>query len=823
MNKFFDFLNIFSREKKGESWKLKYNWFKPSQEGLREALCTLGNGYMGVRGAITESKASRINYPGTYMAGVYNKLGTPMSGKIIYNEDLVNCPNWLLISFNTGNKWINPQNKKLLDYEQTLDMRKGVLTRKMRIKEEDGKISLIEEQRIVSMADKHIGAIKYSITPENYEGVIYIKSTLDASLQNWGVARYRKLNSKHLKVLNCAIEGKNIMHISAKTIQTHITICEAARTKIFCDSKIVKTAIPNITSDKKVISQEFCVKVKKKKKYDVEKIVTIYKSNDLGVKNPLRRALRAVKKADDFSDLLNDHKDAWDIIWKKFYFSIEGDGFSKKVIRFHAFHLLQTASLHNQDIDAGIPARGLHGEAYRGHIFWDEMYILPFYDLHEPAISKALLMYRYNRLNEARKYAKKAKYNGSMFPWQSGSKGVEETQVIHLNPLSGKWDDDHSCIQRHVSFAIAYNVWKYWERSGDTHFLMTNGLEMLLSISQFAASLCKYNKKDNRYHTEGLMGPDEFHEKTPRSNHSGFKDNSYTNLLIVWTLMHAKKALDMATKEVRTKILKKLGITYNEMQVWSDITKRMKLVINKDGIIAQFDGYFKLKELDWDFYKSKYGNIQRMDRILKAEKKSPNEYKVSKQADALMIFYILSVSEVKTIFKQLGYSFEKNMLKKNYDYYVKRTSHGSTLSKVVHCYIAHILGRTKESWDWFEEVLRSDIQDTQGGTTLEGIHAGVMAGSINILVSAFAGINVLEQKITITPSLPKKLSSLKTKILYRGTWVSVFITKDELHLRLRTAKRKKVSVPIEICGKLYYFVSGGTYRIKLGKDPVVLT
>ncbi|MDD4202557.1 MAG: glycosyl hydrolase family 65 protein [Candidatus Omnitrophica bacterium] len=822
MNKLFKFLNIFSREEKSRSWTLNYNWFKPSQEGLREALCTLGNGYMGVRGAISESKASRVNYPGTYLAGLYNKIGTPIAEKIIYNEAFVNCPNWLLLFFNTGSEWLNPQSKKLLYYDQTLDMRKGILIRKMRIRENNGKITFVEKHRIVSMANPHICAIKYSITPENYEGRVYIKSMLDASLQNWGVTRYRKLNSKHLKALNASIEGKNIMYICAKTTQSNITLCEAARTKVFCNSKMIKTQTPNITTDKKVISQDFSIDVKKKKKYDIEKIVSIYKSNDPGIKDPASKALTEIKKQGDFSELFDEHKKVWENIWKKFYFSIEGDDFSKQALRLHAFHLLQTASLHNQNIDAGIPARGLHGEAYRGHIFWDEMFILHFYDLHEPIISKALLMYRYNRLAAARNYAKDNNYKGAMFPWQSASTGCEETQVLHLNPLSGRWNPDHSCIQRHVSFAIAYNVWKYWERSGDMHFMTKYGLEIILSIAQFGASLCKYSKNDKRYHTEGLMGPDEFHEKLPRAGSPGLRDNSYTNLMIVWTLMHAKKALDMVTKEIASSLIRKLNISKHEISLWDDIAKKINIVINKDGIISQFDGYFKLKELDWDFYRSKYGNIRRMDRILRAEGKSPDEYKVSKQADALMIFYILSLSEVKTIFNQLGYAFDKNILKRNYDYYVERTSHGSTLSKVVHCYIAHVLGRTKEAWTWFEDVLRSDIHDTQGGTTLEGIHAGVMGGSINILFSAFAGIKVLEHKIKIDPALPKKWNSLRTRFLYRGTWISLFIMKDELSLRLRSTKRKKVSIPIEVRGKLYYFVSGKTHKIKLSKDTAMV-
>ena len=189
---------------------------------------------------------------------------------------------------------------------------------------------------------------------------------------------------------------------------------------------------------------------------------------------------------------------------------------------------MQTASTHNTLIDAGLPARGLHGEAYRGHIFWDSLFVMHFFNLHLPNVAKSLLIYRYRRLAQARQSAKINGFRGAMFPWQSGLSGREETPVSHLNPLSGKWGPDYSHFQRHVSFAIAYNIWEYWQRTNDLDFLKHHGAEMILSIAQFGASLTKYSPQDGRYHIEGVMGPDEFHEKLPHRGKPGFKDNAYT-------------------------------------------------------------------------------------------------------------------------------------------------------------------------------------------------------------------------------------------------------------------------------------------------------
>lgn len=800
-------------------WKIVYDRFRPAQEGLREALCTLGNGYFATRGAVTESGASRINYPGTYIAGVYNQLPTKIAGRTIYNEDFVNCPNWLLLTFKMGKgDWINPAASKIINYHQELDMKNGVLTRIIRLRDNYSHEVTIETQRIVHMVDPHRAALKYSITTHNYEGEVIVRSALDGTVENTGVARYRQLNSKHLRPLSSGAFSKSGSYLLAKTNRSGIEIAQAAKVLIFDNSKQLRPESEVFTKGKGKIVQEFKIFVKKNHRYDIEKLVSIYTSKDKEVRNPLAEAINSAKYCPRFLELFEVHKVAWDGLWREFDIKVSGDEFSQKVLRLHIFHLIQTASIHNIDIDAGLPARGLHGEAYRGHIFWDELFVIHFFDFHRPRISKSLLMYRYRRLDKAREYAAENNYQGAMFPWQSGSTGEEETQVIHLNPISGKWGTDYSRIQRHVSFAIAYNVWKHYKRTADYEFLRDYGAEILLSIAQFGASLVKYNSRDKKYHSYGVMGPDEFHERFPGSHSAGFKDNAYTNLMIAWTLQRAKQALEDLEEKPRLKLLKKLGIDKNMLSHWSDISKNLNIIIDKEGIISQFEGYFKLKELNWQAYRNKYGSIQRLDRILKAEGKSPDEYKAAKQADVLMIFYLLPFTEVKEIFSGLGYKLTKKMLRKNYEYYIKRTSHGSTLSKVVHCYLSILLGRFKESWQWFNEVLRSDIYDTQGGTTPEGVHEGVMGGSINIVMKGFAGISLVDHKVKINPNLPKHWRSLKFCFSYKGNKIYLHLTKGHLNIIIHKTRFRPENLNFEIQGKPYKFSLGKEYKITLKED-----
>ena len=402
-----------------------------------------------------------------------------------------------------------------------------------------------------------------------------------------------------------------------------------------------------------------------------------------------------------------------------------------------------------------------------------------------------------------------------MYPWQSGMNGQEETKTIHLNPMTGIWGDDHSCMQRHVSLAIAYNAWEHYKRTGDLDFFAECGAEIILSIAQFFVSLTYYDTRDKRYHTKNIMGPDEFHENIPGSSQAGVKDNAYTNLMITWLLMRSLDTVALLPDKDEKRILKKIKLTTADLDKWNDIAHKMYINMNEQGIVSQFEGYFSLKELDWKKYREKYRNIHRMDRILKAEGKSPDDYKVSKQADFLMLFYLLPLSEVKEIFKKLGHRFSRELLKKNFSYYIKRTSHGSTLSRVVHCFICDTMGRKEDAWKFYIDVLESDIYDTQGGTTPEGIHTGVMGGSIDIAIRGFAGINTLKDMIHVYPSLPRNWKKMKFKFCYRGKWITVWLSHTTFSFFIHGRKKESVPFPIQVSGKRHYCTAGKKYTIKL--------
>ena len=808
-----------TRSKTDESlWILRYDDFKPEEELLREALCTLANGYFGTRGVQPEAKESEIHYPGTYVAGLYNRLKSFIAGRTVENEDFVNCPNWVYTTFRIGDgPWFIPSSDEfqLLDFSQELDMRRGLLRRVLRFKDSEGRITRVETERIVSMAHPHLAALRYAVIPENYNGRITFRTELDGDVRNWLVKRYRQLKHKHWVPLFAGRVGTSGLILSMRTNQSKVKIVEAANVKIFKDGKESNFTPHLIIDGSKRIGYDITLNVREGHKYELQKIVAIYTSKDPYERSPEEDAISLIKSVKSFEEALADHERAWEKIWHKADLVVDGDWFSQLALRFHIFHVLQTASPHTPKFDVGFPARGLHGEAYRGHIFWDTVYVMPFFVTYFPEIAKGLIMYRYRRLPAARRYAKEYGYRGAMFPWQSGSTGREETQQMHLNPLSGEWFPDYSRYQRHVSLAIAYNVWLYWTKTRDWEFMRDYGAELLLSIAQFAGSLVKYDPSDGRYHTEKVMGPDEFHEKYPDTDEPGLKDNAYTNIMIVWLLLRALELWDQLDEYTKNRLKAKIKLTNQELEKWKDITYKMRIPMNEDWIIEQFDGYFKLKEVDWDYYRKKYGNIQRMDRILRAEGKEPDEYKVTKQADVLMAFYLLSLDEIEYIFNRLGYKppiSMKEVLERNYDYYIKRTSHGSTLSRIVHAYIALLLDRKDEAWELYKDSLRSDLEDIQGGTTLEGIHAGLMGGTIVVALKGFAGFDTTEKGFQLRPNLPPHWNYMLFKLPLKTGLASAKVSNKRVEVDPGDIKEE---VELEIRDKVFKLTPGEKLEIDL--------
>ncbi|MEU8691407.1 glycosyl hydrolase family 65 protein [Streptomyces sp. NPDC048665] len=794
-------------------WTWEWTGYNPSGEQLRESLCTLGNGYFATRGALPECRAGLVHYPGTYAAGCYNRLESTVAGRHVVSEDLVNLPNWLLLRFRLRRAeedwgpWLSPHTHALLDHRHTLDLRRATLTRASRHRTDGTGVLGVEQIRLVHMLDPHLAALRTLFTAENWSGEIEIESCLDGEVINGNVHRYRTLDRRHVTHVRTGTHEPQTVWLSCRTSTSDIAVALAARTRVVTDG--VPTSSELRPARRRAVHR-LVVPISPDRPVAMEKIVALHTSRDTAISDPLGEAIDRVTTAGDFPALLESHAAAWERLWRRTDMQVPGE--AGRILRFHLFHVLQTLSPRTADLDVGVPARGLHGEAYRGHVFWDELFVLPYLSLHFPDVSRALLNYRYRRLPRAHRAARANGRTGAMYPWQSGSDGREESQEWHLNPASGRWLPDHSRLQHHVGSAIAYNVWQYCEATGDTEYLHTRGAEMLLQISRFWADLADFDPGLGRYRIRGVVGPDEYHDSYPGGEQPGLDDNAYTNVTAAWVLARTLELLRRLPVWRREELLRRTGLDADELPEWEEVSRRLRVPFHQ-GVISQFAGYDDLTELDWDTYRKRYGTIRRLDRILEAERDTVNRYKASKQADVLMLGYLFSPAELRALFRRLGYGLDDDVWRRTVDYYLRRTSHGSTLSELVHGLVL-ARARRADAWQYVHEALEADIADIQGGTTGEGIHLGAMAGTLDLVQRGLTGLETREDALWLDPVPLPALSEYGFTLRYRGHW-GVGVRRRSGHLEIAVPDSEESPIRVVLADRAVTIAPGETCTLVL--------
>ena len=674
-------------------------------------------------------------------------------------------------------------------------MRLGTLTRRLTWQDARGRRTSVVQRRFVSRKDQHMAGLETEFTAENWSGILEVCSGLDGRVINAGVKRYRDLNGRHLRILGQAEVDPETIDLHVETTQSRVGIALAARTRLLRDGEVAD-ADRRMVEEPGFVAHQLAFRLEQGRPATVEKVVALYTSRDRAIAESRHDARLAVAGAEDFAGLLVHHEAAWLSAWDRYDIAMDSTNeWTETVLHLHIFHLLQVVSPHTAHLDVGVPARGWHGEAYRGHIFWDELFVFPFLNFQDPWLAGRLLEYRHARIGAARAAARAAGFAGAMFPWQSGSNGREETQQLHLNPKSGRWLPDRSHRQRHVNIAIAYNVWQHYMVTASIPFLRFTGAELLIEIARFWTSIATYSPELDRYEIHGVMGPDEYHDAYPDSAEAGLRNNTYTNVMVVWVLHRALEALEELPPHYRQELVEELTIRDEELDRWRDMTHKMTVVFHADGVLSQFEGYEQLREFDWDGYREKYGDIQRLDRLLEAEGDSANRYKVSKQADVLMLLFLLSRQELCGLLAGLGYEMTEEQLARTVDYYLKRTSDGSTLSGVVNTWV---LARydPEEAWRFLRRALESDVADVQGGSTAEGIHLGAMAGTVDLVLRRLTGLRARGTVLEFDPILPPQVKQLRFSVHYRGHRVDVAFTEDRMEIGSRPGRAAAITLQV---------------------------
>lgn len=843
------------------AWVLRWDGFDAASEGTREVLCTLANGYWGTRGAIPGTRISDVHYPGTYMAGVFNRLTSMVQGREVVTEHMVNIQDWTpLVVTPHGGRPLLPGEETMVDFVQEMDLRRGVLSRTMTFEDAQGRRTSLHTRQFQSLANRHLAAIELTVVAENWSGDLVVRSVVEGRVANLNVSDDRTLANKHLEPSQAReVDGETVL-LETVTSQSRIHVAVAARTRQVAPVGHHQPIRRPVDGSDLVVGQDIHLSVEEGVPLVLEKTAAVATTHDHANASVWEAAVKTVQRARNFRNLLTLHEQRWGTNWERFAVridlaeehrnqrrssavladgqeyvnpvfdagrsasvgsavSIGKDGASLRqqlALNLHTFHVLQTAYGRRRDLDASLGARGLHGEGYRGHIFWDEIYIYPMLTLRRPEITRGILMYRYRRLNEARANAQAEGWAGAMYPWQSGADGGEETPTELWNPRSRTWMPDNSHNQRHVSLDIAYSVLRYIEITKDASFISDYAAEMLVEISRFFVSMTLHNAETGRFEIHGVMGPDEFHDGYPGTPGSGLRNNAYTNVLTSWVLAETARlvrwldTLDDGLAEL-------MEVSEEEIERWEEISAKLTVPFFTDGeeagILAQFEGYQELEEFDWDAYRAKYGNIGRMDLILQAEGDSTNRYKLSKQADTLMLGYLFSAEELDGILRRMGYQLPQDAFERMVAYYEARSTHGSTLSRLVHAWVA---ARTDpdRSWDLFTEALESDLSDTQGGTTKEGIHLGLMAGTVDTVIRCYAGLETRDDVVRLNPVLPRQLPGARFTIRWHQQPVEIHLTQERV--TVGAGQGMWHEVPMVIAGQEHTLRPGGEITVPLG-------
>ncbi len=673
-----------------------------------------GNGYFGVRGTLEEFE--KDNMCAVNMAGIYDKAGDGW-------RESVNAPNPLFTYVVIDGAKYSAQEVEPFEHTQELDIEKGIHRRSTVWKTKNGNFS-VEAERFASMANKHFIGLGYSVAAE-FDCDIEIFTGIDGDV--WDI------NGPHFKEIETDSRGgvKSVCGITGeKGISVKTEECVTLDFDAECEDKV---------SDKRALS---CIRFKAKAgtKYTFKKVAAVSSSVD---ENELVERVEDI----DFDVLKSEHIKAWSDIWNISYVEIDGDNESEFALNYSIYHLNCIAPRENKSMS--IAARGLSGQVYKGAVFWDtEMFMLDYFLYTEPEIAKTLLMYRVDTLEGALDKAKSYGLDGAFYAWESQEGGLDAcsdyniVDVFTKRPMRTFFKDK----QVHISAAVVYAIDKYVRITGDTSVLESGGGRVIYECAKFYRSLMlKYaNKEFHEIHD--VVGPDEYHERV--------NNNAYTNEMARFVLRTAAKYAEYIDGDT------------SEYAELAETLRRPN--IDKDGVIEQFDGYFKLEDCSVDTVRS---------RLL-----DPKEYwggaygvasdtKVIKQADVVAMLCMLPEG------------YDKTVMSANLKYYEPRTEHGSSLSACMYSLLSCKTGDPEFAYPFFVKSASADL--TKGGKEWAGLvyiggtHPASEGGAWMVAVEGFAGMRIENGEIVCNPCLPKKWNGMKFKISYNKNLYEIKITKDD--------------------------------------------
>lgn len=751
-------------------WSLVEDAYDEKDNQRKESLFSLGNGYIGMRGHFEEGYHGKegVSVRGWYVNGFYDTApirypegayGYPAEG-----QAMLNVTDAGILKLTVEGETFHLNRGHVQFYKRVLHMQSGVLHRLVEWESPTGHRVLIHIRRLVSLTHRHLAAIHYEVTALNFDGTVSICSAMDGDIaeadapDRGGDPRLGTRRAEpSLLFEEAGSDGRGGGWLKQRTRHSRFALLTAMSHRL---------ALPSSASfslsekqDGQRLSVQYDVALRRGDAVSLSKFISYHTSRDTREEELMRQSEGTLRLAESrgFDGLAEEQHAYLDAFWSRADVEIKGDPSLQQGLRFNAFGLLQSAG---RDGRTSMAAKGLTGEGYEGHYFWDtEMYVLPFFTFTTPEIGRALLEFRYRTLEQARQRAKVMAQRGALYPWRTI--GGEENSAYF----------PAGTAQAHINADIAYGIRQYVRATGDEAFLVQQGAEILFETSRFWVDLGHYNPaRGGAFCIDGVTGPDEY---TAIVN-----NNAYTNLMAREHLRYACETASLLRERYPAeyaRLEREIGLTEEEIREWQQAADKMYVPYDEElGICAQDDTF--LSKRKWDFAGTP---PEHYPLLLHYHPLVIYRHQVLKQADLVMVLFLL------------GEQFSREEKIRNYRYYEPLTTHDSSLSPCIHSIVAAEIGELEAAYDYFGRTVRMDLDDVNGNAK-DGLHTAAMAGSWMAIVNGFGGMRLNGGELRFRPVLPPQWESCRFKVMHLGQLLEVFFDREQVVYTLLEGEGLKI-------------------------------
>ncbi len=728
---------------KVDPWSIIEEKFEPSMQEASESIFSLGNGRMGQRANFEETYTGDT-LQGNYIAGIYypdkTRVGWWKNGYPEFFAKVLNAPNYIGISVSIDGRELDLNTCEILDFRRELNMKHGYLQRNVVVRMGDAKEVRIQAQRFLSIVEDEVAAIRYSVTPLNFDGEINFTPFIDGNVRN----KDSNYNEVFWDILETRAE-EGYAGLLSETKKSGFTVAFSMMYELFRGDKS-ETLSPELIKEKGKTGNRISMALISGETATLYKYISVTSSMNYSKESLLDEGKRRVQKVYDlkYDSLFEAHCNKWEENWSHSDIVIGGDPVAQQAIRFNIFHLNQTYTGKDERLNIG--PKGFTGEKYGGSTYWDtEAYLIPFY-LSSAAseVSRNLLIYRYKHLERAIE-------NAELLGFKNGA-ALYPMVTMDGRECHNEWEITFEEIHRNG--AIAYAIHNYIRYTGDKAYLAEYGLEVLIALSRFWRQRVNWSDVKGQYVMLGVTGPNEYENNV--------NNNWYTNLLAKWTLKYTIEALTYVNEVHPARyndIVEKTSFDeIAETERWKDIITNLYFPYSEEQkVFLQQDGYMDKEQIfaaDIDPAQSPINQHWSWDRILR----SP----FIKQADVLQgIFFFED-------------DFDNETIRRNFEFYEPRTVHESSLSPCIHSILANKIGKKEMAYDLYLRTARLDLDD-YNKEVAEGLHITSMGGTWMSVIYGFGGFRIKDDMLHLNPAIPDKWDSLSFRVIFRDNYLRIQI------------------------------------------------